>query len=77
MQLKSNPYLAAEWKKDFPGLLNDVLLTLFWMGGYRGSKLVRQNEMNFGYDRLALTSIFGLCFMSVCLTLSAVGGGGV
>ena len=29
--------------------------------------LGRQNERNFCYVRMALTSIFGLCFMSVCL----------
>ena len=32
--------------------------------------LGRQNERNFCYDRLALTSIFGLCFMWVYLIKS-------
>ena len=32
--------------------------------------LGRQNEKNFCYDMLALTSIFGLCFMSVYLIKS-------
>ena len=32
--------------------------------------LGRQNERKFFYDMLALTSIFGLCFMSVCLIKS-------
>ena len=39
----------------------------------RGSKLERQADKmreNFCYDRLALTSIFGLSFMLVCLTKS-------
>ena len=46
---------------------------LGWMGGTQGVKvgtLGRQNERNSSYVRLAHTSIFGLCFMSVCLMKS-------
>ena len=32
-------------------------------------KLVRQNERNYAYYRLALTTIFGLCFILVCLKI--------
>ena len=32
--------------------------------------LGRQNERNSSYDRLTHTSIFGLCFMSLCLMKS-------
>ena len=35
--------------------------------GVKARTFGRQNERNFCYDLLALTSIFGLCFMSVCL----------
>ena len=35
--------------------------------GIEGGALGRQSERNFAYDWLALTSIFGLCLMSVCL----------
>ena len=38
--------------------------------GVKARTLGRQNERNFCYDRLALTSIFGLCFMWVCLIKS-------
>ena len=38
--------------------------------GVKAKLLGRQNEKNFCYDMLALTSIFGLCFMSVCLIKS-------
>ena len=38
--------------------------------GVKARTLGRQNERNFCYARLALTSIFGLCFMSVCLIKS-------
>ena len=31
---------------------------------------MRQNERNICYDRLALTSTFGLCFMPVCIIKS-------
>ena len=43
------------------------------MSDYQGVKvgsLGRQNERNISYVRLAHTSIFGLCFMSVCLMKS-------
>ena len=38
--------------------------------GVKARMLGRQNERNFCYKRLALTSIFCLCFMSVCLIIS-------
>ena len=38
--------------------------------GVKVRTLGRKNERNFCYDRLAFTSIFGLCFMSVCLIKS-------
>ena len=38
--------------------------------GVKAKLLGRQNEKNFCYDMLALTSIFGLCFMSVYLIKS-------
>ena len=38
--------------------------------GVKVGMLGRQNESNSSYVRLAHTSIFGLCFMSVCLTKS-------
>ena len=34
--------------------------------GVQVRMLCRQNERNFAYDRLALTSKYGLCFMPVC-----------
>ena len=46
------------------------LLNVAWVQGGQGVKarmLGRQNERNFCYVRLALTSIFGLCFVAVCL----------
>ena len=48
-------------------------LLSFLLGPNQGVKarmLGRQNERNFCYVRLALTSIFGVCFMSVCLIKS-------
>ena len=42
-------------------------------GSNQGVKVVtlgRQNDRNSSYVRLAHTSIFGLCFMSVCLMKS-------
>ena len=41
-----------------------------WPRGLKVRTLGRQNERNFANDWLALTSIFGLCFMSVCLIKS-------
>ena len=41
-----------------------------WLRGVKARTLGRQNERNFCYESLALTSIFGLCFMSVCLIKS-------
>ena len=43
-----------------------------WFGllGVKDRTLGRQNKRNFCYESLALTSIFGLCFMSVCLMKS-------
>ena len=38
--------------------------------GVKARTLGRQNERNNSYVRLAHTSIFGLCFMSVCLKKS-------
>ena len=38
--------------------------------GVKVRTLGRQNERNFAYDRLALATIFGLCFMLVCLIKS-------
>ena len=38
--------------------------------GVKARTLGRQNERNFCYARLALTSIFGLCFVAVCLIKS-------
>ena len=38
--------------------------------GVKVGTLGRQNERNSSYIRLAHTSIFGLCFMSVCLMKS-------
>ena len=38
--------------------------------GVKVGTLGRQNERNSSYVRLAHTSIFGLCFMSVCLMKS-------
>ena len=38
--------------------------------GVKARTLSRQNERNFCYDMLAVTSIFGMCFMSVCLIKS-------
>ena len=38
--------------------------------GVKVGSLGRQNERNSSYFRLAPTSIFGLCFMSVCLIKS-------
>ena len=38
--------------------------------GVKVVTLGRQNERNSSYNRLAHTSIFGLCFMSVCLMKS-------
>ena len=40
-----------------------------WQGA-QVRTLCRQNERNFAYDRLALTSLFGLCFMPVWLIKS-------
>ena len=40
---------------------------LGWCQGVKVGKLGRQNVRNSRYFRLAHTSIFGLCFMSVCL----------
>ena len=45
------------------------LLTGGYIQGVKVSMLGRQNERNFCFDRLALTSMFGLCFMSVCLSV--------
>ena len=38
--------------------------------GVKARTLGRQNERNFCYESLALNSIFGFCFMSVCLIKS-------
>ena len=38
--------------------------------GVKARTLGRQNERNFCYESLALNSIFGLCFMPVCLIKS-------
>ena len=38
--------------------------------GVKVGTLGRQNERNISYVRLAHTSLFGLCFMSVCLMKS-------
>ena len=50
--------IGQRWKREF------------WethAQGVKAKTLGRQNESNFCYVRLALTSIFGLFFMSVCL----------
>ena len=55
---------------------NQIILLLFnifffCLGqGVKATTLGRQNQKNFCYERLALTSIFGLCFMSICLIKS-------
>ena len=47
------------------------LLTLMYLvQGVKVGPLGGQNERNSTYVRLAHTSIFGLCFMSVCLMKS-------
>ena len=56
------------------GLELSVELTLslgltFKQGAQVGT-LCWQNDRNFALDRLALTSIFGLCFMPVCIIKS-------
>ena len=43
---------------------------LCYTQGVKVGTLGRQNERNSSYVRLAHTSIFGLCFMSVCLMKS-------
>ena len=52
-----------------------IFLHYFWgpmpfTQGVKARTLSRQNERNFCYVRLALTSIFGLCFVPVCLIKS-------
>ena len=53
-------------------LLNHKIFSVIkWLcQGDKARTLERHNERNFCYVRLALTSIFGLCFMVVCLTKS-------
>ena len=41
-----------------------------WLQGVKVGTLGRQNERNSSYVRLAHTSTFGLCFISVCLMKS-------
>ena len=59
------------WLVCLPDLcLLSVCLSVQSLQGVKVRMFCRQNESNSGYDCLALTSIFGLCFMSVCLIKS-------
>ena len=70
------------WNKCPYSLLTDCILIMnkdwkriyfclkVWNQGGQVRTLCRQNESNFAYFWLALTSIFGLCFMPVCLIKS-------
>ena len=58
----------SKWQSGWKAQLQPMLVVF----GQRvkARTLGRQNERNFCYDRLAHTSIFGLCFMWVCLIKS-------
>ena len=59
------------FKAKFSGKCNFVhICKIYYNQGVKARMLGRQNERNFCYDRLALTPIFGLCFMSVWLIKS-------
>ena len=47
-------------------LLHQMSLFLYLVQGVKIETIGRQNERNSGYVRLAHTSMFGLCFMTVC-----------
>ena len=57
---------VRKWKWNFREL-NGWWKKHYSRQGVKARTLGKQNERNFCYDWLALTSIFGLCFVSVCL----------
>ena len=58
-----HPHQSRALKRGF-------ILNKYKSQGVKVVMLGRQNERNSGYVMLAHTSIFGLCFMSVCLMKS-------
>ena len=66
-------YKVKQLYVDLMLLVISLLTLLMRVGCNQGVKvgtLGRQNESNLAYFWLALTSIFGLCFMPVCLIKS-------
>ena len=69
-------HLVQKLEKNFPhphqsrALKRGFILNMYERQGVKVVMLGRQNERNSSYVRLAHTSIFGLCLMSVCLMKS-------
>ena len=62
--------VSAEWLNQSWIKVSSKIMGKGWPQGVKVGTLGRQNERNSRYFRLAHTSIFGLCFMSVCLMKS-------